>query len=97
MDRVLVYADFGAEQFELGGLLEILDELLQAAVLVEMAGNGSHGRCRVGFDGGGEHSEEDARQRHRFGCKKRNDGVKTEAIWVVRLGSGLHAFKKLKN
>jgi hypothetical protein len=40
MDRVFVYVSFGAEQFDLGGLLELLDELFEAALLVEIAGNG---------------------------------------------------------
>jgi hypothetical protein len=39
MDRVFVYVSFGAEQFDLGGLLELLDELFEAALLVEIAGN----------------------------------------------------------
>lgn len=67
MDSVFVYASFGAEPFELGGLLEFLDEALEAALLVEIAGNGFHGRSGVGFDGGGESAAEDARKRHRFG------------------------------
>jgi hypothetical protein len=80
MDHVFVYVGFGAEQFDLGGLLELLDELFEAALLVEIAGNGFQGRCGVGFDGGGESAAEDARQRHRFRCRKRNDGVKTGAM-----------------
>jgi hypothetical protein len=66
MDSYFVYPNFGAEAFVLGGLLEPLDELFEAALLVEIARNGSDGRFGVRFDGGGESAAEDARQRHRF-------------------------------
>ena len=75
MDCVFVYVSFGAEQFDLGGLLELLDELFEAALLVEIAGNRFQGRCEVGFDGGGESATEDARKRHCLGY-----GVKAEAM-----------------
>jgi hypothetical protein len=67
VDSVFVYPSFGAEPFELGELLELLDEAFEAVLLVEIAGNRFHVRPGVGFDGGGERAAEDARKRHRFG------------------------------
>lgn len=54
-NRVFINASSSAEPFELGGLLELLDEAFEAAFFVEIFGNGFDvSCCGVWLERGGE-------------------------------------------